>query len=185
MSVRIFAFAGSLRKNSWNRKLLAQASALVHANGGTLTEVDLNDYVLPFYNAEIEDVGFPKAADELKALVDAHDAVMIVSPEYNHSFPAVVKNTIDWVSRYRPNPLRGKPATLLSASPGMVGGNRGLWQLRQPLESLGMHVHPSMFSLANAASAFADDGTLADPALQRRLEENIIAFLQHVERMQR
>lgn len=185
MPAKILAFSGSLRKNSLNRKLLWQAGQLAAFHGADLFEVDLNDYPLPFYNQEIQDAGFPEYADALKALLEERDALLIVTPEYNYSYPAVVKNVIDWWSRYKPSPMAGKQAMLMSASPGLVGGNRGLWHLRQPLEACGMHVHPSMFSLAQAATAFSDDGTLSDPASQRRLEETIINFIHLVDRVRR
>ncbi len=90
--------------------------------------------------------------------------------------PGTLKNTIDWLSRIRPHVVRDRWAMLLSASNGRVGGNRGLWQLRIPLESMGMMIFPDMFSLALAAEAFAEDGTLRDPALQERLSVMTAAF---------
>ncbi len=185
MAAKILAFSGSLRKDSLNSKLLWQAGQLAAFHGAEFRTIDLNDYELPFYNSEIQDAGFPKAADRLNAEFEQHDAILIVSPEYNHSFPAVIKNVIDWLSRYRPNPLSGKQGMLMSASPGMVGGNRGLWHLRQPLEVCGVHVHPNMFSLANAGSAFADDGTLNDEAMQRRLEETVISYIHLIDKVRR
>lgn len=93
----------------------------------------------------------------------------------------VIKNLIDWVSRLRPQPFNGKQALLMSASPSMVGGNRGLWALRIPLEHLGMRVYPDMFSLAQAHQAFAADGRIATPMLQQRFEETIDCFMDLVE----
>ena len=185
MAARILAFAGSLRKDSLNRKLLAQVDQLVNFNGGEIDVVDLNQFPLPFYNAEIQDEGFPENADKLKVMLDQVHGILIVSPEYNFSFPAVVKNTIDWWSRYKPNPLQGKQGMLMSASPSLIGGNRGLWQLRQPLEALGVHVHPNMFSLAQAHEAFAEDGTLKDPALQKRLEDTVISYIHLIDKVRR
>jgi NAD(P)H-dependent FMN reductase len=93
----------------------------------------------------------------------------------------VLKNAIDWVSRVRPQPFKTKHALLVSASPSLVGGNRGLWALRVPLEHLGTRVYPDMFSVANSYQAFAEDGTLADPGLQQRLTETVSGFLSLVE----
>jgi NAD(P)H-dependent FMN reductase len=90
--------------------------------------------------------------------------------------PGILKNLIDWTSRFRPQPFHEKHALLLSASPSMVGGNRGLWSLRVPLEHLGARVYPDMFSLAMAHKAFAGD-QLADPKLQERFDKNLEAFL--------
>ncbi len=90
--------------------------------------------------------------------------------------PGVLKNLIDWTSRFRPQPFDGRHALLMSASPSMAGGNRGLWSLRVPLEHLGARVYPDMFSLAMAHKAFSEDH-LADTALQARFETNVHAFL--------
>lgn len=167
---KILAFAGSLRKQSQNKKLLALTVDALSAAGAEVTVIDLNDFELPFYNQDIQDQsGFPEAAEKLKALVESHDALVIVTPEYNYSFPAVIKNVIDWLSRYRPHPFRTKHALLLSASPGMVGGNRAVWALRVPLEMLGVHVYPDMFSLAQSSGALDEDGNLKDEALANRL----------------
>lgn len=95
--------------------------------------------------------------------------------------PGVLKNTIDWVSRYHPQPFNGKQALLLSASPSMCGGNRGLWALRIPLEHLGARIYPDMFSLAQAHQAFDANGELADHSLRERLRRTIGAFLDLVE----
>ena len=83
---------------------------------------------------------------------------MISSPEYNASLPGVLKNAVDWVSRFRPQPFNERHGLLLSASPSMVGGNRGLWALRVPFEHLGARIYPDMFSLAQAHQALDDDG---------------------------
>ena len=104
-----------------------------------------------------------------------------MSPEYNASVPGHLKNAIDWASRKRPQPFHTRHALLLSASPSMVGGNRGLWALRIPLEHLGARVYPDMFSLAQAHSAFKPDGNLADPDLAARLEGTIASFMDLME----
>ncbi len=111
----------------------------------------------------------------------AADALIIASPEYNASMPGTLKNLIDWASRYRPQPFNGKQGLLLSASPSMAGGNRGLWALRVPLEHLGMRVYPDMFSLAQAHQAFDASGRLANAELQHRLEGTIDCFMELAE----
>jgi NAD(P)H-dependent FMN reductase len=108
------------------------------------------------------------------------DGLILASPEYNASMPGAVKNLIDWASRIRPQPFNGKQALLLSASPSMVGGNRGLWSLRIPLEHLGTRVYPDMFSLAQAHKAFGSDG-LSDATMQTRFDTTISCFLDLVE----
>src|SRR4029453_8833316 len=109
------------------------------------------------------------------------DAFVIVSPEYNASMPGALKNAIDWVSRFRPQPFHERHGLLLSASPSMVGGNRGLWALRIPLEHLGARVYPDMFSLAQAHLAFDERGGLANVRLQDRLESTLTGFLELAE----
>jgi chromate reductase len=101
---------------------------------------------------------------------------VLVSPEYNGSMPGVVKNLIDWTSRFRPQPFDGRHALLMSASPSLAGGNRGLWALRVPLEHLGTRVFPDMFSLSMAHKALVD-GDIADPVLRQRFDRNVQAFL--------
>ena len=117
--------------------------------------------------------------DRLAAL--AADALIVASPEYNASMPAGIKNLIDWVSRVRPQPFNGKQALLLSASPSMVGGNRGLWALRIPFEHLGTRVYPDMFSLAQAHEAFDDGGGLKNATIRARFEGTIDCFMDLVE----
>jgi NAD(P)H-dependent FMN reductase len=95
--------------------------------------------------------------------------------------PGLIKNSIDWVSRFSPQPFNEKHALLMSASPSMVGGNRGLWALRMPLEHLGSRVYPDMFSLAQAHQAFDGQGRLADGELMARFEQTIVGFMDLVE----
>ena len=125
--------------------------------------------------------GFPAAAEELRDRVMASDAFVIASPEYNFSMPGSLKNSIDWVSRFSPQPFNERHGLLMSASPSMAGGNRGLWALRVPLEHLGARVYPDMFSLAQAHRALDEDGQLVDGRLRERFEQTIVAFMDLVE----
>ena len=120
--------------------------------------------------------GIPAGAEELHRRLAASDAFIIASPEYNGSMPGNLKNVIDWTSRFRPQPFDGRHGLLLSASPSMVGGNRGLWALRVPLEHLGSRIFPDMFSLSMAHKAIVGD-EIADPALRDRFEKTLVAFL--------
>jgi NAD(P)H-dependent FMN reductase len=117
----------------------------------------------------------------LRQRLEANDAFVIASPEYNASLPGHLKNVIDWTSRFTPQPFNEVHGLLLSASPSMVGGNRGLWALRIPLEHLGARVFPDMFSLAQAHKAFGPEGTLADLQLGERLVKTLKGFLDLVE----
>src|SRR5436190_849784 len=131
-------------------------------------------------DAQLSD-GFPTGADRLRECIQTNDAFVISSPEYNASMPGLLKNSIDWVSRFSPQPFNEKHGLLLSASPSMVGGNRGLWALRVPFEHLGARVYPDMFSLAQAHGAFDDTGRIANAELQERFDSNIVNFMDQVE----
>jgi NAD(P)H-dependent FMN reductase len=163
---RILAFAGATRVQSWNKKLIRIGAALARETGFEVTLIDLRDYTMPLYDGDLEvSDGLPPKARELKALMLAHDAFLLSCPEYNSSITALLKNTIDWVSRPRPDEpsaFKGKIAGLIAASPGNLGGVRGLLTVRQVLTTLGVLVVPTQFALSQAASAFAEDGSLKD-----------------------
>lgn len=163
---KVLVFAGSLRAASFNKKLAQQVTALAKAQGAEATYIDLNDYPLPIYNGDIEDTGMPENVHKLQQLVASHDALCICTPEYNGAVPALVKNTLDWVSREQADGepgiavLRNKVVALFSASPGALGGLRALLLLRDQMAKLGMWVAPNQFALGKAHEAFADNGTL-------------------------
>jgi NAD(P)H-dependent FMN reductase len=168
---KILAFSGSIRRDSWNRKLIQAAVDATRAAGGEVTLIDLADYPLPLYNGDLEDrEGLPDNALRLKALFKQHDALLIASPEYNSSIPPLLKNTLDWVSREWQGetglaPYQNKVAAILAASPGSLGGMRMLPHLRQILNTLGVLVLPGQFALPNADSAFdAENGALKSRA---------------------
>jgi chromate reductase, NAD(P)H dehydrogenase (quinone) len=163
LTPRILAFAGSARRESLNRKLLAAVAAAVRAAGGEVTLLDLNDYPLPLYHGDLEDKdGMPANAQRLVALVTQHPALLIASPEYNSLITPLLKNTIDWCTRADPNPFAGKVAAVVSASPGGFGGVRSAQLTRQLLLHLGCHVVPAQCTLPRADQAFAPDGGLRD-----------------------
>ena len=170
---KILAFAGSTRRDSWNRKLIQVAVEATRAAGGDVSLIDLADYPLPIMDQDLEDrEGLPANALRLKALFKEHDALLIASPEYNSSIPPLLKNTLDWVSREWQGesglvPYQNKVAALLAASPGQFGGMRMLPHLRQVLNTLGVLVLPGQFSLPQADKGFDDaDGVpmLKSPA---------------------
>lgn len=177
--MRLLALAASLRRGSWNRKLLEHAAGVARARG---VEVDLAQYAefhVPLYDADVQaKEGVPSGAQEFGRRILAADGLLLASPEYNYSLPGTLKNLIDWVSRIRPVPLRGKHGLLLAASTSAVGGIRGLWQLRIPLEGLGMILAPDMFALAQADKAFTEAGGLNDPATRDRLTKMIDGYLE-------
>jgi NAD(P)H-dependent FMN reductase len=172
---RILAFAGSTRRESFNRRLIAVAAKAAEEAGGEVTLVELVDYPLPLMNQDLEqEEGLPEAARKLKALFLSHDALLISSPEYNSSITPLTKNVIDWVSRPEPGEPRlaayqGKVAALLAASPGALGGLRGLVHLRSILGNIGVVVLPAQFALSQANEAFDADGSLLDESQREKV----------------
>ncbi|MFJ9865999.1 NADPH-dependent FMN reductase [Streptomyces sp. NPDC101165] len=180
--LRFLIFGAALRADSANARLASLVARLISDTGAAVDLAGMRDFDMPLYDGDMEaDEGLPQGALALRDRLEQSDAFVISSPEYNASVPGVLKNAIDWVSRVRPQPFKTKHALLVSASPSLVGGNRGLWALRIPLEHLGTRVYPDMFSVANSYQAFAEDGTLADPGLQQRLTETVSGFLSLVE----
>lgn len=180
--VRFLVFSASLRADSLNGRLAGLAATTIEANGGIIDSTSMLDFDTPSYNTDAQDSdGFPPGADRFRECIQTNDAFVISTPEYNSSMPGLLKNSIDWVSRFSPQPFNEKHGLLLSASPSMIGGNRGLWALRVPFEHLGARIYPDMFSLAQAHQAFDGDGRIADPKLQERFENNIVAFMDLVE----
>jgi chromate reductase, NAD(P)H dehydrogenase (quinone) len=169
MNPRILAFAGSLRAGSLNRKLTAIAADAARAAGAEVTAVDLRDFSLPIFDQDIEDAGgLPAGAKHFKALLMESDGFLIASPEYNSSVTAALKNAIDWASRSESSeepPLiafRGKIAALCAASPGALGGLRGLVHLRAILGNVGVIVLPEQVCIPAAHEAFDSEGRLKD-----------------------
>lgn len=180
--IDVLVFGASLRKESLNNRLAALAAKTAERAGATVEHVHLADFDCPFYDGDMDaERNYPEGALAFCRRIKSADAFIIASPEYNASMPGVLKNLIDWVSRLRPQPFNGRQGLLLSASPSMSGGNRGLWALRIPLEHLGARVYPDMFSLAQAHEAFDADGCIANDMLQKRFDETIRCFLDLVE----
>ena len=180
--LQVLIFAASLRRGSLNERLAELAEGAVANYGATVDHAEMGEFECPSYDGDVEaESGVPAPALEFCKRLKASDAFLIASPEYNASMPGILKNLIDWTSRVRPQPFNGKQAMLLSASPSMAGGNRGLWALRVPLEHLGARVYPDMFSLAQAHEAFGDDGRLKNDLLQKRFDDTIGCFMDLVE----
>lgn len=180
--VTILVFSASRRRESLNSRLAALASTVLTETGATVDHATIDEFDCPSYDGDVEAAeGLPEPASELcQRLTDAHGFV-IASPEYNASMPGVLKNAIDWTSRHRPQPFNQKHCLLLSASPSMVGGNRGLWSLRVPLEHLGARVHPDMFSLAQAHQQLDEHGELTNEVLRERFARTITDWVDQVE----
>ncbi len=174
---KILAFSGSLRKGSFNQQVVNIAARGAEAAGGEVTVLDLRELPLPVYDADLEAAeGLPENARTLKALMKAHDGFLIASPENNSTLSAALKNAIDWASRREGDetPLvcfKGKTAVIMAASPGALGGLRGLTHLRSILTSIGVLVLPDQKAIPRATEALSGNGTLTDPAQQEAIEE--------------
>lgn len=173
-SPKILAFAGSLRKGSFNKMLIRIAAQGAREAGAEVTLIDLRDYQMPLYDGDVEESsGIPENARTLKEIFRAHDGLLLACPEYNSGITGVLKNTIDWVSRPAGDkkPLEcfdGKVAALVSASIGQWGGMRGLVTVRYILGHIKVTLLPDTVSVSNATEAFAEDGTLKDGKLTER-----------------
>ena len=180
--MKVLAFAASLRRASLNRRLITLATAIARREGAEVELADFRDFDMPMYDGdEDQQGGLPPGALALKAQVERADAILVSAPEYNYSVAGALKNAIDWVSRARPMPWRGRSVYLMSASPSPMGGIRGLWQTRIPLEGCGAVVFPGMFALPHADAAFDDGGGLRDAALAKRFDDEIVGFLRFAE----
>ncbi len=175
---KILALAGSTRVESFNKKLVKIAAAGAVNAGADVTLIDLRDFALPLYDGDLEERdGLPDNAKKLKALFLAHDGLLISAPEYNSGISGVLKNTIDWVSRAETDvekPLAcyaGKVAGLMSASPGALGGLRGLVQVRAILGNIKVLVLPDQIAVSKAHDAFHPDGSLKDEKQQAAVEK--------------
>ena len=155
MADRVVAFAGSLRRRSYNRALVAAAESLA-PNGMTIETVEIGG--LPFYNADVEAEGDPEAVTAFKAALNGADGVLIATPEYNDGIPGVLTNAIDWASRLPGRaPLAGKPVALMGASPSQVGTARAQLHLRQLLGHVHARVLPPPELLVALAHQRFDD----------------------------
>ena len=177
-TTRLLFMAGSAREASFNKRLGRLAHDVAEANGIASTWADIGDYPMPIYNGDIETrEGPPPNAHKLKALMSIHNGIFIASPEYNASIAPLLKNTLDWVSRVRgegEQPLqvyKTRVFAIVSASPGGMGGLRGLSQLRLVLEvGVGALVLPDQFAVPRASEAFEDNGHLKNKDSQEQFK---------------
>jgi len=177
--MKLLIFAGSTRQNSFNRKLAHTAADLARASGAEVTHIELADFDIPMYNADLEAKGTPPDVMKLKQLMFEHPAWIICSPEYNASYPALLKNTIDWASSpVKSDPAwtdefkfsRGKVVGILSASPGALGGLRSQSHLAPLLLNVQCWVAPRNFALGYAAEAFDAQGRLVNDAHRQNVQ---------------
>jgi len=180
-NTKILGFAGSLRKGSYNRAVLRAAKELT-PNGVELEIFDLDR--IPPFNADLEG-SMPKAVMEFKAKIKAADALLIVTPEYNYSISGVLKNAIDWASRpYTDNSFNDKPAAIMSASTGMLGGARAQYHLRQALIFLNVHaMNKPEVMVANANTKIDASGKLTDEDTREHIKKLLDALVQWTARL--
>jgi NAD(P)H-dependent FMN reductase len=177
LTPKILAFAGSTRSDSFNKKLIKIAAAGARNAGADVTLIDLRDLPLPLYDGDIEErEGLPENARKLKQLFLAHNGLLISAPEYNSGISGVLKNSFDWVSRSEGDEKDlacyiGKVAALMSASPGALGGLRGLVQVRSILGNIKVLVLPEQIAVSKAHEAFHPDGSLKDAKKQTAVEK--------------
>ncbi len=186
MGQKILAFAGSLRGGSFNKKLVRIAAEGARAAGADVTELDLRDIPMPFYDGDIErEQGLPPNAKLFKRLLVEHQGMLVSSPEYNTAITAVLKNVIDWASRAEPGEpphvaFRGKVGGIMSASPGNFAGVRSLAMLRGLLSHLGVIIVPTNLGIAHANEAFDADGNLKDERQRetiRSIGAEVVSFV--------
>lgn len=177
--MKLLVFAGSTRQNSWNRKLASAVAGMAATSGADVTHIELADFDIPMYNADLEAKGTPSDVMRLKHLGYEHPAWIICTPEYNASYPALLKNTLDWISSpVKGDPVwsddmrstRGKVVGMLSASPGALGGLRSQSHLLPLLVNLQCWVTPKNFALGKAADAFDAQGQLVSEAAQTHVQ---------------
>lgn len=180
--IKVLGFAGSLRRASFNRALLSAAQAQA-PEGMAITTFDLA--AVPLYNGDVEAEGDPEGVTAFKQAIREADAVLMVTPEYNHGVPGVMKNAIDWASRPPQSaPLARKPVGVIGASPGMTGSARGQSQLRQTFEFTNSYCMPQPELLVfRAHEKFDADGRLVDETTAAYLRRYLEAFLEWTRRL--
>jgi chromate reductase, NAD(P)H dehydrogenase (quinone) len=190
---KLLIFAGSTRQNSFNRKLAHVAADLARASGAAVTHLELADLDIPMYSADLESQGTPPDVMKLKQIMFEHPAWIICSPEYNGSYTALLKNTIDWVtSPVKSDPawtdgfksFTGKVVGMLSASPGALGGLRSQSHLAPLLLNSQCWVAPKAFALGRAGEAFAADGQLTNEKHRQSVQAMIDQVLFAAARLQ-
>jgi len=181
---RILAFAGSTRKESFNRKLLAVAVELAEQAELEVQHIELADYPLPLMDEDLEaEHGQPENATALRRMMLEADGLLLACPEYNSSITPLMKNVVDWVSRKKSGggdltPYRDKKALLLGASPGKLGGKRSVETVRSILGNIGVEVFDKEFTLPGAGDAFDHLGQLRDVELIDALKAIVKSFSQ-------
>lgn len=182
--MNILLLPASLRKDSLNSKLCRIVGRRLEQNHDyKVSLADLKCLALPPYDGDVESAeGIPSGVNTLVDQIRGAEAIIVGSPEYNGSISGILKNTIDWISRVKPNPLKGKYVLLLSASPGAMGGIRGLWHSRVPFEALGSYVYPEMLAVGKASEIISADLQVSDEKVKMNIERLADEFVGHIKR---
>ena len=189
-ALKILIIPGSLRTGSLNARLAAVAAHELVQSGAEVTRISLSDFPLPIFDGDLQaKSGVPKHAVNLKRMLGAHHGVLIVTPEYNSSVPALVKNTIDWISRVQdPHETRGqvfreRVFAIASASGGRLGGTRALSALRLILTACHASVVPNQLALSFADQAYDEMDHLKHPADIEALKAMVRQLIDQSQRM--
>lgn len=183
--ISLVGIAGSLRKESYNRKLLALAAKIAQEKGATVEIIDLKEPLVPLYDGDAEANGFPPSVESLREKIAAADGLLLASPEYNFSVSGVLKNAIDWASR-DPNVLDGKAVAIFGASGGRFGTVRGQIHLREVLVGLNVWVIPMpQVHVSMGSQAFDEKGELLDQRYKKSLEELVSRLVVAVPRLKK
>lgn len=176
--LKILAFAGSARRDSYNKQLVKIAGRGAESAGAEVTFLDLLALPMPLFNEDLEaEQGLPDTVRQFKALLKGHQGFLMACPEYNGSITGLLKNAIDWASRPDPDNIasaadcfRDKVIVLMATSPGALGGLRGLVHVRAILTNLGAIVLPDQRAIPHASQAFDQEGQLGDPKQQAAIQ---------------
>lgn len=192
LRMKVLIFAGSTRQQSYNRKLARVTAEMARTSGADVTHLELGDFDVPMYNADLEAQGTPADVMRLKQIFFEHPAWIVCTPEYNASYPALVKNTFDWISSpVKSDPAwtegfkstRGKVVGVLSASPGALGGLRSQSHLVPLLLNLHCWVAPQNYALGRAAEAFDAEGRLVNEAARKPIQAVIDQVMYAAQRL--
>ena len=188
--MKILVFAGSARRESFNKRLIAIAAKELRQLGAEVTEFDFGEHPMPLYDGDLEaQSGLPDNAQRFKNALIAHDGFVIASPEYNSAYSPLLKNAIDWASRATDADeasllaYRGKTAALLATSPGGLGGLRALVPLRMLLANIGVNVLPRQLAIPTAHEVFADAESFAQSQYQQELNALCADFCEFTRRL--
>jgi len=188
-SPSVLALAGSARRGSVNKRLIQYAARELEALGARVTLVDLADFPMPLYDGDLEDSdGLPPAVQRLRELMIPQQGLLFACPEYNSSITPLLKNTIDWTTRAPGGSgdlacYQGKVVSLVSASPGALGGLRGLVTVRSILGNIGCLLMPQQLAVSKADRAFDEAGKLGDAAIAKRLRSQLEALVDTLKRL--